>query len=80
MSLSIGTARPPAMAKVTACSFLLPQWYHQNFLRRRFDDGIAIYGHSSEYSDGTKDTIIRNRTLLPDVAHTAKIGTHGSPQ
>lgn len=80
MSLSIDTARSPAMATVTACSFLLPQCSHQNFLLRRFDDAIAIYGLCSGCSDGTKDTIIRNRTLLPDVAHTAQIGNHGNPQ
>ena len=51
----------------------------ENCFLRNSDDTIAIYGHRWNYSGDTKNIIVRNCVLLPDIAHAVQIGTHGSP-
>lgn len=46
---------------------------------RNSDDTIAIYGHRWDYYGDTQNIIVRNCTLLPDIAHPIQIGTHGNP-
>ncbi|KAH6964678.1 pectin lyase fold/virulence factor [Fusarium avenaceum] len=46
---------------------------------RNSDDTVAIYGHRWNYYGNSDNIIIRDCTLLPDIAHPIQIGTHGNP-
>ncbi|KAH7346011.1 glycoside hydrolase family 28 protein [Pyrenochaeta sp. MPI-SDFR-AT-0127] len=46
---------------------------------RNSDDTIAIYGHRWDYYGDTSNIVIRNCTLLPEIAHPIQMGTHGNP-
>lgn len=51
----------------------------ENCFLRNSDDTIAINCHRWDYYGNSENIIIRNCTLLPDVAHPILIGTHGNP-
>ncbi|SCO90160.1 related to endo-polygalacturonase [Fusarium oxysporum] len=51
----------------------------ENCFLRNSDDTIAIYGHRWDYYGDSSNIVIRNCTLLPDIAHPIHMGTHGNP-
>jgi hypothetical protein len=46
---------------------------------RNSDDTIALYSHRWDWYGDSKNILIRNCVLLPDVAHAINMGTHGNP-
>ncbi|VUC28783.1 unnamed protein product [Clonostachys rosea] len=51
----------------------------ENCFLRNSDDNIALYSHRWDWYGDSKDIIIRNCVLLPDIAHAINMGTHGNP-
>lgn len=51
----------------------------QNCFLRNSDDTIALYSHRWDWHGDSKDVVIRDCVLLPDVAHAINMGTHGNP-
>jgi hypothetical protein len=46
---------------------------------RNSDDTIALYSHRWDWYGDSKNILIQNCVLLPDVAHAINMGTHGNP-
>lgn len=51
----------------------------QNCFLRSSDDTIALYSHRWDWYGDSKDILIQNCVLLPDIAHAINMGTHGNP-
>ncbi|KAL6234655.1 hypothetical protein BDW75DRAFT_251348 [Aspergillus navahoensis] len=51
----------------------------ENCFLRNSDDTIALYSHRWDWYGDSKDILIQNCVLLPDVAHAINMGTHGNP-
>lgn len=51
----------------------------ENCFLRNSDDTIALYSHRWNWYGDSKNIIIQNCVLLPDVAHAINMGTHGNP-
>ncbi|KAJ5708150.1 hypothetical protein N7488_007951 [Penicillium malachiteum] len=51
----------------------------QNCFLRNSDDTIALYSHRWDWYGDSKDILIQNCVLLPDIAHAINMGTHGNP-
>ncbi|KAH8431841.1 putative endo-polygalacturonase [Aspergillus melleus] len=51
----------------------------ENCFLRNSDDTIALYSHRWNWYGDTKDILIQNCVLLPDLAHAINMGTHGNP-
>lgn len=52
----------------------------ENCFLRNSDDTIALYSHRWDWYGDSKNILIQNCVLLPDVAHAINMGTHGNPQ
>jgi hypothetical protein len=52
----------------------------ENCFLRNSDDTIALYSHRWDWYGDSKNILIQNCVLLPDVAHAINMGTHGSPE
>ncbi|KAL1870958.1 hypothetical protein Plec18167_007265 [Paecilomyces lecythidis] len=46
---------------------------------RNSDDTIALYSHRWDWYGDSKNILIQNCVLLPDIAHGINMGTHGNP-
>lgn len=46
---------------------------------RNSDDTIALYSHRWNYYGDSRNIIVKDCVLLPDIAHPIQIGTHGNP-
>jgi hypothetical protein len=51
----------------------------QNCFLRNSDDTIALYSHRWDWYGDSKEILIQNCVLLPDIAHAINMGTHGNP-
>ncbi|GLI80904.1 hypothetical protein PoHVEF18_009270 [Penicillium ochrochloron] len=51
----------------------------ENCFLRNSDDTIALYSHRWDWYGDSKNILIQNCVLLPDVAHAINMGTHGNP-
>ncbi|KAJ5527682.1 Polygalacturonase [Penicillium frequentans] len=51
----------------------------QNCFLRNSDDTIALYSHRWDWYGDSKDILIQDCVLLPDIAHAINMGTHGNP-
>ena len=51
----------------------------QNCFLRNSDDTIALYSHRWDWFGDSKDILIQDCVLLPDIAHAINMGTHGNP-
>ncbi|GJC78328.1 hypothetical protein ColLi_01166 [Colletotrichum liriopes] len=51
----------------------------ENCFLRNSDDNIALYSHRWDWYGDSKNIIIRDCVLLPDIAHAINMGTHGNP-
>ncbi|KAL5355579.1 pectin lyase-like protein [Aspergillus floccosus] len=51
----------------------------ENCFLRNSDDNIALYSHRWDWYGHSRNIIIQNCVLLPDVAHAINMGTHGNP-
>lgn len=51
----------------------------ENCFLRNSDDTIALYSHRWNYYGDSRNIVVRNCVLLPDIAHPIQIGTHGNP-
>jgi hypothetical protein len=52
----------------------------ENCFLRSSDDTIALYSHRWDWYGDSKNILIQNCVLLPDVAHAINMGTHGNPE
>lgn len=52
----------------------------ENCFLRNSDDTIALYSHRWEWYGDSRNILIQNCVLLPDIAHAINMGTHGNPK